>query len=145
MIDPILLAAGRLAAAADGVIRCPSVMELSDRLHALDTQLNEYYLLIFSAPQLNTRPPDDVLEEYLSRQGPTPNQFDALKKLLNAGAPFDYLYPLQRAPHGAEYYLFKCDGGLYLYQGTTKRRELLVGFTATEVPDGQYYIPYQRL
>jgi hypothetical protein len=63
MIDPILLATGKLAAAADGVIRCPSVMDLGDRLRTLEICLNEYNILIFGAPK------QDMLTNVVTAEG----------------------------------------------------------------------------
>ena len=145
MIDPILLAAGKLASAADGVVRCLSVMEFSDRIRTLEARLTEYNLLILAAPELTARPSDEVLDEYLSSQGPTPNQIYKLEKLLDAGGPFDYLYPLQRALHRCEYYIQNTMGDLYLHQGSNVIQQLLRERQSDNVPDGRFYIPYHKL
>ena len=62
MTDPLPLVSERLASAADGVICCPSVMELGDRLRTLEIWLIEYKLLAFAAQKQDIRPPDDELE-----------------------------------------------------------------------------------
>jgi hypothetical protein len=120
-------------------------MDLGDRLRTLEIWLIEYNLLIFNTPKPAIPPPDEVLEEFLVRQGPTPKQLITLKELLRSGGPFDYLYPLRRESRPGEYYLEKHQSDLYLLQGTRERSGILIAQSVDGVPDGRLYIPYHKL